>query len=67
MKEETFKDRLLVEHQDLNGKLLKLSEFLNSPDKISKLDIDDQKLLFQQEKVMTEYVIILQTRLDRLK
>jgi hypothetical protein len=60
----TFKDRLIVERDQTAERLKKLSLFLGSGNqpKLSTFDWNDLK---QQEKIMQDYVAVLERRIKR--
>lgn len=61
-----FKERLVIEQQELENKLDKLDNFLLS-EKVSDID-DTQKALLQvQATAMSTYVQCLRERIERLK
>ena len=61
-----FKDRIVLETNELKAKLDKLSDFI-SKGKPDSLNVHDWKLLRFQQKAMDEYYRILLARLDELK
>lgn len=61
-----FKDRIVLEQEELKEKLDKLSAFLEKG-KPDNLNVHDWKLLRFQQKTMDEYYRILLARLDELK
>lgn len=65
MKEQTFKDRLIEEKNQLQGKTEKLSAFLNS-EKILDIDKLQVELLQIQYSTMISYLSILRVRLTFL-
>lgn len=60
---ETFKDRLLIEYRELAERHKKLSDFVFSDKLFSVQPPVQQKLLLEQEKVMGQYLLILEVRL----
>lgn len=60
-----FKDRLLVEKEELNGKIERLREFI-AGDKFETIDPGQQTLLPIQLDVMTAYSQILAARIALL-
>lgn len=58
----TFLDRMYIERDDLNDKLRKLHDFINS-DRFDELDKENQKLLIEQETAMDVYLHILEQRI----
>lgn len=62
---EDFVKRLIVEKDELNDKLTKLSLFITL-DKFKELDKEMQDLLSKQEQIMQEYVEILDRRVEIL-
>lgn len=65
MGEETFKDRLFKEQQDLAIKIEKLHAFMNS-DAFGGLDFNQRSLLEIQLKAMETYFKILAARISLL-
>lgn len=63
---ETFLDRLEIEYQELEDKILKLDKFLHS-DNYKSLNAISQELLFKQFLAMKRYSAILYIRLCLLK
>lgn len=61
-----FKDRVVLETDELKEKLDKLSDFLIKG-KPESINVHDWKLLRFQQKAMDEYYRILLARLDELK
>ncbi len=61
-----FKDRIVLEQEELKEKLDKLSAFLEKG-KPDNLNVHDWKLLRFQQKAMDEYYRILLARLDELE
>ena len=61
---EKQKTRLLAETQETAARLNKLNAFMAS-DAFPKLPRVDKDLLYQQQRVMSEYVQILGKRLER--
>lgn len=61
-----FKDRVVLETNELKEKLDKLSDFI-SKGKPESINVHDWKLLRFQQKTMDEYYRILLARLDELK
>ena len=61
---DDYRSRLIDETRELRERLGKLREFIHSG-RIRNLNRKDQELLRQQEKAMTEYHTILETRLAR--
>jgi hypothetical protein len=62
----SFKDRIGVEREELDGKILKLSSFLQG-DIVKGLDEEAQTLLQLQLRLMQEYSDVLTHRLNLLK
>lgn len=58
-----FKDRLIVEHKDLNEKIMKLYDFIYHNDAYMNLPIDQRDLLQLQLNTMRSYYKILDMRL----
>jgi hypothetical protein len=64
---ETFKDRLLIEKQELEEKLNKLDAFINSSEFPSKVPDGRQRgLLAQQQIAMHNYLDALNDRINSL-
>lgn len=57
-----FVQRMLVEYEDLQDKLVKLGAFINS-DKFKELDDDNRSLLNAQYHTMYTYKVILSRRI----
>lgn len=64
---DTFKDRLLIEQQELAGRLDKLCSFIDSP-KFEEVvtDKEQRELLLRQRKSMGEYLFVLGKRIALL-
>lgn len=64
---DTFKDRLMIEQQELAGRLDKLCSFVDSP-KFEEVvtDKDQRELLLKQRKYMGEYLLVLGKRITLL-
>lgn len=65
---DTFKDRLVIEHQELADKVLKLSLFVDG-DKFPEIvpELNQRVLLLSQRERMSEYLNILNKRIETLK
>lgn len=65
---QTFKDRLVIEQQDLAEKLSKLCAFVDTP-KFEEVVKDEHQrdLLLQQREHMGEYLNVLNQRIEALK
>lgn len=65
---QTFKDRLVIEQQDLAEKLSKLCAFVDTP-KFKEVVKDEHQrdLLLQQREHMGEYLNVLNQRIEALK
>lgn len=65
---QTFKDRLVIEQQDLAEKLSKLCAFVDTP-KFEEVVKDEHQrdLLLQQREHMSEYLNVLNQRIEALK
>ena len=61
---EDYKVRVLVEHFELTGKVIKLDNFINSEKFESMKDTEQGKLLIEQKATMDKYLTILGKRLD---
>jgi hypothetical protein len=59
---EAHQERVLEERTQLNDRLLKLDSFLYT-EKFNCLSMDDQDLLVQQQRIMTEYLDVLDQRI----
>lgn len=64
---DTFKDRLMIEQQELAGRLDKLCSFVDSPkfDEVVS-DKEQRELLLRQRKCMGEYLFVLGKRIASL-
>lgn len=62
---ETFKERLLKEHDELHIKINKLKMFTQD-ESFTKIDMVQQRLLFVQLDVMNAYDSVLTTRINLL-
>ncbi len=64
---DTFKDRLMIEQQELAERLDKLCSFVDSP-KFDKVvtDKEQRELLLRQRKCMGEYLFVLGKRISSL-
>jgi len=60
--EQTFKDKLYIERDQLSGRLDKLNNFLVS-DKFKELTFNHQNLLVDQQYYMSKYLDILNKRI----
>jgi len=61
---EDYRSRLITETSQLRDRLWKLREFINTSVVYRKLDNKNKLLLVDQEKAMTRYHTILETRLS---
>lgn len=61
---EDYKIRALVEHFELNKKLIKLNNFVTSKKFDLIEDTEQGQLLMEQKAVMEEYLSILGKRLE---
>ena len=61
---QSFKERLVIEHDELKEKTGKLTTFINGP-MFSDLDVEEQADLRCQLTAMTTYCDILERRLKR--
>ena len=57
---------MFIEYEELAERLNTLSMFVSSK-KFLNLDPEDRNLLFEQNKIMSEYLKILNTRIERMK
>lgn len=65
---ETFLDRLLIERDELNERLKKLRQFIESPKFLETVTDKYQRLLLsKQESRMNEYLEILNERIKLLQ
>lgn len=62
---EDFKKRLKVEREELNNKIIKLGQFVNS-DKFKTLDDENRTLLLLQHYMMNQYLEVLDKRISLL-
>jgi|TARA_R110000737_G_C14425615_1_gene458671 hypothetical protein len=62
---DTFKERLLIETQDLAEKINKLNTFMATK-MFMVLNRKDKDLLYEQQRTMSVYLQILGKRLERL-
>jgi hypothetical protein len=63
----SFLDRLEIEHEELDSKLLKLELFLSIQKEAKTLDDRDLADLYDQAALMTGYKTVLERRLNRLR
>jgi hypothetical protein len=63
--ENTFKDRLLNEAQELATKTNALNDFMRTQQFVD-LDRENKDLLYQQSRLMNEYLQVLGKRLELL-
>jgi hypothetical protein len=62
-----FKQRLIDEHGELKGKLLRLQTFLEHPNSKQIVGSDEQeRLMVKQERIMHTYVGVLEARIRLL-
>lgn len=64
---DTFVDRLLIERDELNERLNKLRQFIESPKFVEVTDEYQSLLLSKQESRMHEYLEILNERIKLLQ
>lgn len=64
---DTFVDRLLIERDELNERLNKLCQFIESPKFAEIVTCEYQRLLSKQESRMYEYLEILNERIKLLQ
>lgn len=57
--------RMINEQQDLQEKLTKLEDFINTNKTFLTLSTEDKKLLIKQRGIMQEYFQVLQLRINR--
>lgn len=64
---DTFKDRLLIEQQELTERLDKLCSFVDNP-KFKEIvtDNEQQELLYEQCQRMSDYLRVLNKRITNL-
>lgn len=63
----TFKERLIEEQADLNEKVEKLKQFIESNKVFITLSVEHQELLCRQFRYMSDYNLILLKRLELLE
>jgi hypothetical protein len=64
---DDFKQRLVNEHNELKGKLLRLQTFLEHPNSKQIAGSDEQeRLMVKQERIMDAYVGVLEARIRLL-
>jgi hypothetical protein len=63
---EEYQERVIIELNELNVKLSKLNDFIESPNFI-KLDLENQDLLKQQKVIMEQYADIVESRIKLFK
>jgi hypothetical protein len=63
-KEEYFYDRIIEEQKQLEKKLSKLTDFINT-EIFARMPLKKSGLLILQENIMKSYLLILQSRLDQ--
>lgn len=64
---ETFLDRLIVEHSELEEKYKMLSAFIDGNKAFSGLDKIEKDDLAHQQVIMKEYLMVLNARIERAK
>lgn len=65
---DTFKDRLIIERDELVDRHCKLGDFLSSENFEKVVQDEEQRdLLCQQYKAMGEYLMILKRRIETIK
>ena len=62
---ETFLDRLIIEHSELEEKYKMLSAFIDGNKAFSGLEEVEQKDLMFQHNIMQEYLLVLNARIER--
>lgn len=60
-----FKERLKVEREELDSKIIKLGQFINN-DKFKTLDDENRALLLLQHYMMNQYLEVLDKRISLL-
>ena len=65
LKQQTFKDRLHQEHAELDGKVNRLRDWINSSN-FNAMSADEKADQEQQYQVMKQYLQILERRITRL-
>lgn len=63
---ETFIDRLQIERRELSDKLVKLDAFMGSGKFATVNNLNQRMLMREQSEIMTEYVEILDKRIEYL-
>ena len=58
-----YKSRLRKELEDLNFKIEKLNNFIEKNDIFKAMDLEEQKLLKEQRRIMNKYANILRKRI----
>jgi hypothetical protein len=61
---QPHQERVVIEHKDLSEKLAELDAFCEG-DAFKKLDATDRKLLLEQGLAMSDYLRILDHRINR--
>jgi hypothetical protein len=61
-----WQGRLIAERDDLREKVLRLGEFVKGA-VYRSLETEEQKLLFHQQRVMREYLDVLDARVKRFQ
>lgn len=61
---EAFKERLLIEQDELVGRRKKLNDFIENKDKFNQISLTQQKLLIEQNAFMKGYEDCLAKRID---
>ena len=61
--EKEVLDRMIVEFEEVNGRLVNLKEFILDKDKFEELDFLNRDLLIAQLKAMESYISVLSIRI----
>lgn len=61
---EAFKERLLIEQDELIGRRKKLNDFIENEDKFKQINITQQRLLIEQNVFMKGYEDCLAKRIN---
>ena len=64
---QPHQERVVEEKKELDSKLNRLKDFIQTSPQFEKLPLDEQERLTSQERVMSEYSNILQARIDAFK
>lgn len=64
---DTFLDRLIIEHSELEEKYKMLSAFIDGNKTFASLDKIEKDDLAHQQVIMKEYLMVLNARIKRAK